>query len=242
METIGIQTTQNVFIRHHLASVGERMLAFLIDYAFIISYVIAYFLIARKLMFNSQVLLYIMIIPVIGYHFLCELFFHGQSFGKMIMKLKVIKLDGSQPSIGSYFLRWIFSLVEISLFSGVIAMIVILINGKGQRLGDLAAGTSVIKLNQRIRLEDTIYKEIPDDYVLQFENASKLNDKDMAIITEILNNARRKKSLKSRLLIFETKKAVEKKINNGNEIDMKPHHFLHTIQKDYNYLHNAKKV
>src|SRR5690606_34920667 len=94
-------------------------------------------------------------LPVIFYHLLCEVFMDGQTFGKKAIDIKVVKLDGSQPSVGSYFLRWLLQIVDLPFF-GAIGIITILVNGKGQRVGDLAAGTTVISLKHRTGIKDTI--------------------------------------------------------------------------------------
>ena len=50
------------------------------------------------------------------------------------------------PRLGDYLLRWIFSFVDFYILSGAIALVVIAMGGKGQRIGDIVAGTSVVKL------------------------------------------------------------------------------------------------
>ena len=50
----------------------------------------------------------ILYLPFFFYDFLCEIFLNGQSIGKKILKIKVVKIDGTQPGLGSYFLRWIY--------------------------------------------------------------------------------------------------------------------------------------
>ena len=63
-----------------------------------------------------------------------ELFNHGQSVGKMVMRIRVVKKDGTTPGIGDFFMRWLLQLVDLG-FSGVGAL-VILISKNSQRLGD----------------------------------------------------------------------------------------------------------
>ena len=80
-----------------------------------------------------------------------ELFNHGQSVGKMVMRIRVVKKDGTTPGIGDFFMRWLLQLVDLG-FSGVGAL-VILISKNSQRLGDLAAGTMVIQLNDYRKIQ-----------------------------------------------------------------------------------------
>lgn len=72
------------------------------------------------------------------------MFNHGQSFGKKLINIRVVKVDGSTPSIGSYLLRWLLFPIDGPITSGL-GLLVVLLNKNNQRLGDLAAGTMVIK-------------------------------------------------------------------------------------------------
>ena len=188
MATVQINTAQNVTLNYDVASVGARMLAGLLDVIFMYAYVllIFYFLDATDLLVDIEEWQFIiLILPYLFYHFILELMFNGQSFGKMITKIKVIKADGSQAGIGSYFLRWLFGLFEIHMSGGTAAAIAILFNGKGQRLGDMAAGTRVISLKPKTSLtKDTILAPVTDDYQPQFVQVKKLSDKDVEIIAK----------------------------------------------------------
>jgi Predicted membrane protein/domain len=145
MDKVKVQTTQNVEINYEIASLGDRVVAALIDYGVLIAYmltisVIVYFLNQLDIQGDWLLILLMMLcLVIIFYDLLCETLMEGQSIGKKIMKIKVIKLDGTQPSFGSYFMRWMLRIVDVVLFSPAVAMLVILINGKGQRLGDIAA-------------------------------------------------------------------------------------------------------
>ena len=61
-----------------------------------------------------------------------------------LINIRVVKVDGSTPSIGSYLLRWLLFPIDGPITSGL-GLLVVLLNKNNQRLGDLAAGTMVIK-------------------------------------------------------------------------------------------------
>src|SRR5687767_1400562 len=148
MQTIRVRTTQNVFIEYPLASIGDRVLAYLVDLAFLTSYSIAVMvsLLALEIEEDGWYLwLFLLTLPWLFYSLLFEIFMNGQTPGKKFLKIQVVKLDGTPPSIGAYLLRWLFAVVDL-LFYGVVAIVVIASGGKGQRLGDVVAGTSVVKL------------------------------------------------------------------------------------------------
>jgi hypothetical protein len=150
------------------------------------------------------------------------------------MKMRVVKLDGSQAGIGSFFLRWILSPIDYFLY-GAVGIVTMLINGKGQRLGDLAANTTVVKLKTEAKLDDTILRTTPVNYEIKFPQVTALSDKDIAIIKEVLDmNYKNPDILLYEQMLQKTKAAVEKKI--GISSTLRAITFLDTILKDYNYL------
>jgi len=246
METIEIQTTQNVNIEYPVASIGDRVVAGLIDQLIMFGYLIAIIFVYIWLLdatdgssFYYPVAYFIVLfLPFFFYHLLCETFLNGQSFGKKIMKMRVVKLDGSQAGIGSFFLRWIIAPIDIYFTYGSVGLITILINGKGQRLGDLAANTTVVKLKAYVKLEDTILHTTPVNYEIKFPQVNSLSDKDIAIIKEVLDlNYKQPDTMMYEQILQKAKESVEKKL--GVNSAMHPLYFLDTVMKDYNYLVNS---
>src|SRR5262245_6102874 len=135
MQTISVQTTQNVFILHPVASLGDRILAYLLDSIILMIYVTV--VVAAFINLDLEII-WIWVITLVGptffYHLAFEIFMNGQSPGKRVMNIQVVRLDGTQPTIGDYLFRWLFGFVEIQLLVGAIAVIVVAANGKGQRL------------------------------------------------------------------------------------------------------------
>ncbi|NNJ51641.1 MAG: RDD family protein [Ignavibacteriaceae bacterium] len=243
MQTIEIQTPQNVNIEYPIASLGDRVVATIIDLLIMIGYFIAAIFVYIWLLDLSDDLgvyypvayFVILYLPLFFYHLLCESFLNGQSFGKKIMKMRVVRLDGAQAGIGSYFLRWIIAPIDIYFTYGSVGLITMLINGKGQRLGDLAANTTVVKLKAQAKLDDTILQATPTEYDVIFPQVNLLSDKDIAIVKEVLDlNYKQPDAMMYEQIIQTTKDAIEKKI--GVNSDLHPLTFLDTVLKDYNYL------
>ncbi len=233
MPQIDINTTQNVLITHPAASIGKRILAQIIDFIIIIFYSIFVSFIVGLLGNRNTSVMILLYLPVIFYSFLSELFFQGQSLGKMALSIRVVKLDGAQPSVIDYFIRWIFRIIDIP-FYGSVAIITIAINGKGQRLGDLAAGTTVIDTTRKTNINTSIYRKLPDDYQLQFSQVEKLDEKDIKIINKVLNHHKKNYSRETTNMLINAKEAIMKKT--GIKTTMPPRQFLQTIIKDYNYI------
>jgi len=68
----------------------------------------------------------------------------GQTLGKKIMGIKVVKENGDQPSFMDALIRTILRIIDGIAFY-LVGFIVILVSEKKQRLCDMAAGTIVVE-------------------------------------------------------------------------------------------------
>jgi uncharacterized RDD family membrane protein YckC len=242
MTQLSINTTQNVNINFTAASIGERILAVLTDFVIQIAYMIVVFWGIFELLgfgdaiddwdnWSKGAVVIIFMFPVIFYTLTLESIFEGQTLGKRLLKIKVVKIDGYQAGFGDYLIRWIFRLVDIFSNSGIIGLIAIVVSNKSQRLGDMTAGTSVITLKSNISINSTILEEIDEQYIPVYASVIQLSDNDIRIVKETFQVI-----LKSRDLAMLTKlrhkiEAVTGiKNQSGNDYD-----FIRTVLKDYNY-------
>lgn len=236
MEGIKVETSQNVAIDYKIASIVDRMVALGIDIVIQLSVYLVGLFTASTFLSGSKAMIVaaaILSVPVLFYHFICETTMNGQSFGKKALNIKVIKKDGSQPTIGSYFLRWILRLIEVDMLSGSLALITIIANGEGQRLGDMAAGTTVIKLESKNRLKDTIYSDIDINYTPVYREVSRLADGDIQIVKDVLDHVNKGYEWKTYTkMIWKTRDLIAHKM----EINPQQNalEFLKTVLKDYN--------
>lgn len=239
MQTVSVVTAQNVDIEYPLASIGERILAAVVDYivigvyAFLLVILYVYF---QKYVKGSMIAFGVLAaLPALLYDFLCELALNGQSFGKMALRIRVVRIDGTQPSAGAYLLRWILRIVDITMSSGSVAVLTILINGKGQRVGDIAAGTTVIRLKSAVTIGDTILVPLDENYRPVFEEAKKLGGQPVTIIREVLDFHKKNRNARSAAeVLLTTKSMLEEKM--GVKSAMEPKEFIETVLKDYNYF------
>jgi len=234
MSELQINTTQNVKIKFRAAGVGERLLAFIIDWAIKIGYA----LILNKVFgaFEdmdewSQIGVNSLIgLPAVFYTLLLESFLEGQTIGKRVVKIRVVKIDGYQASFSDYLIRWFFRIVDIYLLG--LGFFIMIFNIKNQRLGDMAAGTSVIVLKNKINISHTILEEIADSYVPTYPSVIKLSDNDARIIKDTFMIAKDSKDyntlIKLRQKIIEVT-AIKENLQ-SNDVD-----FIDTILKDYNF-------
>ncbi|HNP06276.1 MAG TPA: RDD family protein [Cyclobacteriaceae bacterium] len=233
MQAIRVRTTQNVFIEYPVGSVGDRILAFLLDRLILIVYSI--FIVALFINANMEVAWIWMItlgLPWLFYHLLFEVFMNGQSPGKRVMKIQVVRLDGTPPTIGNYIMRWIFSFIDYYVLSGVIAVVIIAMGGKGQRLGDVVAGTSVIKLTERGEVAaGEIFVSPEETYEPTFTQVIQLTESDIELIQRALEVNRDHGNAQPLMVVTERIKSLL-----GIQTDLPPIKFLYTIVKDFNHI------
>jgi uncharacterized RDD family membrane protein YckC len=213
------------------------MAAGLIDTVIVVAYIVLVAYGMSLVEIDSAALgISVLVIPSILYHLLFEIFMDGQSPGKRQMKIKVVRTDGTPATIGNYLLRWLLRLIEVQAAQGMIAVITIAWNGRGQRLGDIAAGTTVVKL---VRQKDVTAAEIftlaTDDYVPQFPGVTMLSDRDAELIQQALEVYRRHDNLQPAMIVTE-----KIKTRLGIQTDMTFEAFLTTILKDYSQLTAGK--
>lgn len=235
MSTIRIQTTQNVSLEYEIASAGDRILASLIDYGLYFVWFIAWTLLNGEYHLSpggraGQV---IPMLPTTFYMLACEVFFNGQTLGKKALSLRVVRLDGTRAGLGDYLLRWLLRPIEIVATSGVVALVTILLNGRGQRLGDLAAGTTVISLKKRPGYATPLAGEVAAiaGYQPVFAQAAALSDHDVALIRKLLYHGSKQENY---LLLNEVANKV--KAITGIQTGLQDGPFLKTILRDHAHL------
>jgi uncharacterized RDD family membrane protein YckC len=240
MSELQINTTQNVNISFTAASLGERILAFLIDIVIIIAYVYGVFHLVFKLFgidniednWSRMAVTMLIMLPAILYTLISEIYMEGQTLGKKVMKIQVVKIDGYQASILDFFMRWLFRTVEIFTFIGTGAILSIAISKNSQRIGGMASGTAVISLKNRVNINHTILENIDELYVPTYPSVINLSDNDVRIIKDTYNTAIKSNDYKT---INKLRIKVEEitKSSKGESTNIT---YLKTILKDYTHI------
>jgi uncharacterized RDD family membrane protein YckC len=238
MQTVKISTAQNIDIDYDIASLGDRIVARIIDWGILLA-ISLLILLTVLYGFGSQgdtagiAIAVIIGFMILFYDLICEVFFNGQSIGKQVMKIKVISLDGSQPTLGQYSLRWVFRLVDFFLTSQIGGLICIAFTPNKQRIGDLVAGTTLIKTSPRTTISHVAFIPAENNYEPVYREVSLLSDRDISLIHEVLINYR--KSNNSNLL-FNTAEKIRTVLSIANRNLMDNEQFLQTIINDYNHI------
>ncbi len=241
MSELQINTTQNVNISFKAASLGERILAFLIDAIVLIAYLISTFFLLEKMglkNFDDQwskiAVASLVFLPAMFYTLISEVYMEGQTFGKKVLKIKVVKIDGYQASFLDYFMRWVFRLVDVYLMggTGAVAILSVAISKDSQRLGGMASGTAVISVKNLYNISSTILENIDDTYKATYPSVINLSDNDMRIIKDTYAVAFKGKDYKTidklRIKVEEITKTKRGELRNSE--------YLKIIMKDYTHF------
>lgn len=137
-----------IIISEKKKSLARRYYANLFDYAILLFLLTVYIFVMGEANDSGGYKvtgLKALVIPFIWFLYfpVCESIF-GQTIGKKAFHLYIVDLNGDSPSIVQTFLRRMLDLFEI-MFLGVPALLLINHSEKNQRLGDMMAGTAVIR-------------------------------------------------------------------------------------------------
>lgn len=259
MNMVTVSTPFNIHLDFEVAALPRRILAWIVDIAVIMLYAQGMRSFTLGLFFSSQngqypvgIDLLLVTLPMLFYHLLMETIFQGQSLGKRAAGIRVLSLEGGEPNLGQYLLRWIFRLWEWPLVFGVLAfnswglilqfmacgfigifvLVIISITPKHQRLGDLAAGTAVVDSRKQFSINDTIFQQIStNDYKVAFPEVMRLSDRDINAIKSVLTQTRETGR-------FETAHRIALRIKEVLKVEsrLEVTDFLEKLLDDYNYL------
>ena len=187
MAKTSIITGQYVRIEQTAASVLQRTLAWAIDSGILFILCIIFISIMSNL---DPILNYdtetfsasLFVLSLMLYPFLMEVFNNGQSIGKLIVGIRVVCLDGTKPSISAFFIRWITLPIDSTM-----GLAFIIFSKNSQRIGDLAANTTVVKRQKSYQPTVLIaLNYVKKGYQPTYPEANTLTMRQMGTIEKIL--------------------------------------------------------
>lgn len=237
MKQIEIKTSDRISIQFSIADLKDRGLAFLVDSGIMYAIIILLFMIRMTISPTSDPTNFslVVLLPIfLFYTLFSEIISGGQTLGKKAMSLRAIKVNGQFAGPLDYMIRWLFRWIDIWMSFFVIGSVLINSTQYGQRLGDILAGTTVIKLSRssNISLEDILKIENQENYTPQYPQVAQLSDADMIIVKKTLFRQQVFRNKAHDSLAHELADHLEKelKIKNTSKNDIE---FLHTLLKDY---------
>jgi len=238
VKSIQIVTPQNVLIEHELASVVMRGLAFLIDQIIITLFLVFMYVFFEFVGITSlleDLFVYIVMIPVYFlYTLLFEAFNYGQTLGKMMIGLKVRRIDGNEVTFTEAITRWLMRVPDIFISAGALAAILVSSTERSQRMGDILAGTIVIRqvANYNVSIDGLMKINTVENYQPRYPEVLNLAEEDVVLIKQTLlrftkyNNVAHNEALDALVLKLKTVLRLEK-------VEQQKVDFLRTVIRDY---------
>ncbi len=206
LETLRIDTPENVTFDYEVAGIGSRFLAALVDTALIGllqvivigTLIVLGFELSSVSSSGSRVYWLLALLGLIsfvffwGYYIFFEALWNGQTPGKRMIGLRVIRLDGTPVSLAEVVIRNLLRILDLLPTAYGVGVVTMFITDKSRRLGDLAAGTVVVHDRKAVMLQplsgaaapvplERIEAAIPEGFALE-----RVGDQDLQIIEEFL--------------------------------------------------------
>ncbi|MCW3127948.1 MAG: hypothetical protein JWO03_3606 [Bacteroidetes bacterium] len=235
--SFSISTSHNVDINYEIAGIGMRLLAYIVDKAIKFGYLVLLYLVLVVIAIAGAknytvlgIIFFVMILPLGLYSLAFETLLQGQTPGKKICKIKVVKTDGSQAGFGSYLIRWLFIFIDMNPILPIVGLLTIILSKKAQRVGDMIAGTTVIRITSTVSLKDTIYQKLNYNHIVTYQEARKLSESEIELIKKVLNTPEYRDNYD---MVYTLTNKIQSKMNVAR-IEASPEDFLRTVVRDYN--------
>ncbi|MGH4019777.1 MAG: RDD family protein, partial [Pseudonocardiaceae bacterium] len=164
-----VVTGEAVALELRLARLPSRALAFGIDLAVMLAGIVVIVGVATGLVdavdnaLAAALVLGLMLIVFVGYPVTVETLTRGRSLGKIAMGLRVVRQDGGpirfRHALARGLAGFIIDFGVFSLFTGVVALVTSLASAQGKRVGDVLAGTVVLR--ERVPARQVVPVEMP---------------------------------------------------------------------------------
>ncbi len=261
-DTLNIDTPENVTFDYDIAGIGSRFAAALIDTLIIAALQVVVNLLMLALLANSAgidgslesigslggwvIALFglVSFLFLWGYYIFFELLWSGQTPGKKAIHLRVIRTDGTPITLSESVVRNLVRLVDfLPAFYGI-GTIAIFVNRQTRRLGDLAAGTLVVReKDQQVTLKDLaamhasgpslLPRYSPDEQPLRIYPVERLNYQDVQMIESFFQ---RRKDLTNREALAQqiyTRLLAKMGVEEENLVKANPENALNNILNEY---------
>lgn len=161
-----VETPENIRFGYDVADIGSRFLAILIDSLIQgVIYVLIFVAVAlvgaqlsnvdlpRSVSDGLGIVFILMLFFIqFGYFIFLEIFMNGQTPGKRLFHLRVIRENGYPMTALDSIIRNLVRIIDFFPFAYGIGVVTMFSNKRAKRLGDFAAGTIVVKMRDEVRL------------------------------------------------------------------------------------------
>jgi uncharacterized RDD family membrane protein YckC len=198
--SLDVATPERVSLSLPVAGIGYRCLAYLVDLALLFFFwVLAYFvftlLVSDVVGFFSGLSGLVRTLMVLGvfatqwvYWTLCEVLLGGQTPGKRLVGIRVVRVDGSPVGVLESAVRNLVRVVDSFPLIYAVGCLSVLLTRQHRRLGDLLAGTLLVR-EERIDLDKYTATAVPSAALPSPGVATRLASGDVELILSFLSRA-----------------------------------------------------
>jgi uncharacterized RDD family membrane protein YckC len=214
---IDVRTPESIAFRYDLAGLGSRFLAVFVDLLLQIVLALLLFWGLETLASHAPhgathtgavehfaesiaigLLIFIVFLIFYGYFMLFEAFWHGQTPGKKLLGIRVVRDGGYPLDFGGSVVRNLVRMMEQLLGFYVIAAASALLSPENKRVGDYAAGTIVVR-ESRVDAPLTLSQALAASSALHASSAY-LSDDERNVISGYLARRRGMDTVRRRAL------------------------------------------
>ena len=250
MTKINFTSAQHVEIEYEIASVIQRIAAYVIDTVILGVYL---FIVLMAIQLDdffvnfgtwSFFMLLLAKMPWILYQPVMEYLTGGQTIGKMALGIRVVRLNGERVGWREVMTRWLlrgdFLWISASYFIllipcwNIFDTFIISLSNRQQRIGDALADTIIIKVksSQYYALKDVLKIKSHENYTPTYNNVAQFTDEDMIYIKNCIQHQKRYKGkdIDSLLVRLSDETARKLELHDAPNERIK---FLETVLNDY---------
>lgn len=197
-EFLKVDTPENVVFGYEVVGIGSRFIAALID-SFIIlvlqvvaalgfgAVLIGAFRVESLEAWITAVYLLLAFALLWGYYIFFELLWNGQSPGKRWSRLRVIRQNGTPITLTESIIRNLVRIVDFLPGFYALGLVAMFANQQARRLGDMAAGTLVVREQEQVTLESlktTPVSHLPIVHNLPNDSTPPVEEWPIQLLTE----------------------------------------------------------
>jgi uncharacterized RDD family membrane protein YckC len=160
-EDLVVPTPERVTFSYETANLGSRFTAQVIDLAILAALQAGFgfiVFVADQIIHQGTVLVLVLLLGWLvifgGYFVVSEAVWSGQTLGKRVLRLRALDVRGGPISVSQALIRNIVRIADFLPANYLVGAIAIFVSRRNQRLGDLAAGTVVVRERQAVSLGD----------------------------------------------------------------------------------------
>jgi uncharacterized membrane protein SpoIIM required for sporulation/uncharacterized RDD family membrane protein YckC len=162
-QTVDVETPELVVLTYSIAGIGSRAMAAITDLVIVAATVavlaIVFFAVVSTGGFSGfdlggswgiAILILVQFTLLWGYYVLFEGLMDGQTPGKRVHRIRVVREGGYSVTFGASAVRNLIRVIDMQpLFLYLVGMISVVATKRGRRLGDIVAGTIVVREDAR---------------------------------------------------------------------------------------------